>query len=416
MAKINPSKSEVEDVDLDQSVSFLSMEAIGEDGTLNLDTAKPIGSVYQGYTYFRDNDVLIAKITPCFENGKGAIAESLRNGIGFGTTELHVLRSRDDLDRRFLFYLTASLAFRQPGEASMYGAGGQKRVSDEFVLNFRSGFPPLSEQRSIATFLDRETAKIDELIANKKRLIELLQEKRAALITHAVTRGLNPDAPLRDSGIEWLGQIPKQWAVRRLKFAARAQTGFAFSSEDFVNEGTALLRIGDISPEGHIDLSEAKYLPTEFLAKHVEVAVKSGDIVMAMTGATIGKVGRYESDIPALLNQRVCMFRKASQMTANYLWYLLNAHFYIEHVLLIAFGGAQPNISDTDLLNCFVPLPPTAEQANIVRYLDLELAAMRAITAKVEGAITKLTEYRSALITAAVTGKIDVRNEVKIAA
>ena len=128
MAQVNPSKSEVDNVDLDQAVSFLPMESIGEDGSLDLNTARPLGSVYQGFTYFRDNDVLIAKITPCFENGKGAIAENLRNGIGFGTTELHVLRSRDDLDRRFLFYLTTSLAFREPGEASMYGAGGQKRA------------------------------------------------------------------------------------------------------------------------------------------------------------------------------------------------------------------------------------------------------------------------------------------------
>ncbi len=159
MAQVNPSKSEVDDVDLDQAVSFLPMESIGEDGSLDLDTARPLGSVYQGFTYFRDNDVLIAKITPCFENGKGAIAENLRNGIGFGTTELHVLRSGSELDRRFLFYLTASFAFRQPGEAWMYGAGGQKRVPDDFVLNFRSGFPPQPEQRAIAEFLDRETAR-----------------------------------------------------------------------------------------------------------------------------------------------------------------------------------------------------------------------------------------------------------------
>jgi len=264
--------------------------------------------------------------------------------------------------------------------------------------------------------LDRETAKIDELIAKKERLIGLLEEKRAALISHAVTRGLNPDAPLCDSGIEWLGQIPKHWEVRRLKFAARAQTGFAFSSEDFVNQGTPLLRIGDISPDGHIDFSDAKFLPVEFLTEHGEVAVNSGDIVMAMTGATIGKVGRYQGDVSALLNQRVCMFRNGSEMTANYLWYLLNAHFYIEHVLLIAFGGAQPNISDTDLLNCFVPVPPPSEQTDIVRYLDSQLAGMRATTAKVNDAISKLKEYRVAIITAAVTGKIDVRNEIKAVA
>ncbi len=132
MAEINPSKSEVDDVDLDQAVSFLPMESIGEDGSLDLDTARPLGSVYQGFTYFRDNDVLIAKITPCFENGKGAIAENLRNGIGFGTTELHVLRSGSELDRRFRskFSQRISAATRAADDCGVFGSGdGEDRQS-----------------------------------------------------------------------------------------------------------------------------------------------------------------------------------------------------------------------------------------------------------------------------------------------
>ena len=138
---------------------------------------------------------------------------------------LHVLRCGPELDRGFAFHLTLTDAFRKLGEAEMYGAGGQKRVPESFVTNLKHPIPPLPEQRAIAAFLDRETAKIDALVSKKERLIELLREKRTALITRAVTKGLDPDAPMKDSGVEWLGEIPAHWEVRRLKTIAAIRYG-----------------------------------------------------------------------------------------------------------------------------------------------------------------------------------------------
>src|SRR5207253_5080350 len=140
------------------------------------------------------------------ENGKGALARGLLNGVGFGTTELHVLHPRKEVDPRFLYYVTANPIFRQLGEAEMTGATGQKRVPDEFVKNHIVQLPSHNEQRAIADMLDKETARLDELIAEKARLLELLAEKRRALIPRAVTRGLNNAAPLRDTGLKWLGE------------------------------------------------------------------------------------------------------------------------------------------------------------------------------------------------------------------
>ena len=188
VVELNPSKSEISGRDKGTVVSFLPMEAIREDGSLNLDNERPIGELDSGYTYFRDGDVTIAKITPCYENGKGALMRGLLNGIGFGTTELIVARPQAmEITGPYLHYLFISPDFRSIGESYMYGAGGQKRVPDAFVRNFVTAFPPLSEQTKIATFLDRETAKIDRLVAEQRRLIELLQERRTALISAAVT-------------------------------------------------------------------------------------------------------------------------------------------------------------------------------------------------------------------------------------
>ncbi|MCK2096578.1 restriction endonuclease subunit S [Thauera aromatica] len=218
VADLNPSKSELAEWSRDTEVSFLPMEAIGDDGSLNLERVRPISEVETGYTYFRDGDVTVAKITPCFENGKGALMNGLREGAGFGTTELIVIRPRaDHVSSNYLNWIFRSRQFRQLGEASMYGAGGQKRVPDEFVRNFAIAFPPPAEQTTIAAFLDRETAKIDALLAEQEKLIALLAEKRQATISHAVTKGLNPDAPMKDSGVAWLGEVPAHWKVARMK-------------------------------------------------------------------------------------------------------------------------------------------------------------------------------------------------------
>lgn len=188
IAQLNPSKGETTELDRETEVSFLPMEAIGDDGSINLERTRPIGEVETGYTYFREGDVTIAKITPCFENGKGAVMRGLFGGIGFGTTELIVARAKPfEATSNYLHWLFISTWFRKHGEASMYGAGGQKRVPDDFVRDFTIVFPAISEQQTIAAFLDRETAKLDTLTAEAKTAITLFQERRTALISAAVT-------------------------------------------------------------------------------------------------------------------------------------------------------------------------------------------------------------------------------------
>ena len=186
--KLNPSKSELGELDKKTEVSFLPMEAIGEEGALSLEKTKPLSEVESGYTYFREGDVTIAKITPCFENGKGAVMKGLHNGFGFGTTELIVARPIDGkVTSDFLYRLFSSTQFRKNAEGSMYGAGGQKRVPDEFIREFQAGLPPVNDQIKITEFLDYETAKFESLIKEATSVISLLNERRSALISAAVT-------------------------------------------------------------------------------------------------------------------------------------------------------------------------------------------------------------------------------------
>lgn len=183
---LNPVKSEL-NIPEDTLVSFIPMEAVNFDKNLTLSEERNLDEVYKGYTYFKNDDVVLAKITPCFENGKSAIAQNLTNGIAFGTTELHVLRPQDSINNHFLYYLIKSDSFMKIGESEMYGAGGQKRVPEEFIKNFLIGLPPYYEQVTIADYLDQETAKIDRLCETVNQTIGRLKEYRTALITQAVT-------------------------------------------------------------------------------------------------------------------------------------------------------------------------------------------------------------------------------------
>jgi len=184
--KLNPKKSSL-DMEPSQLVSFIAMDAIGEHGGLNLDEVREFGEVCDGYTYFADGDLCIAKITPCFENGKGSLVKGLVNGVGFGTTELHVIRPGSNIDRRFLFYISISDDFRKIGESKMYGAAGQKRVGEAFIKDWMPPLPPLRTQQRIARFLDNEAARIDKLTNKIRHSIECLSEYRTAVITAAVT-------------------------------------------------------------------------------------------------------------------------------------------------------------------------------------------------------------------------------------
>ena len=184
--KTNPSKGEIKLND-DELVSFIPMEAVGEFGGLSLDAEKELGVMGGGYTYFADNDVVVAKITPCFENGKGAIASGLKNGVAFGTTELHVMRSDDTLLPDYLFHLTMSHPFRCLGESEMYGAGGQKRVPETFLKDFRIGLPPVNEQQDIIDYINKVNQKLDLQMSKATDVIDRLAEYRSALIINAVT-------------------------------------------------------------------------------------------------------------------------------------------------------------------------------------------------------------------------------------
>ncbi len=416
VADVNPVDAYTSRLPLDTEVSFVPMEAVGEYGGLRLDNTTTVGDTKAGYTHFRDNDVLVAKITPCFENGKGALARGLVNGQAFGTTELHVLRPGASFYAGFLFYLSISRPFRLIGEAAMYGAGGQKRISDDFVRNFRSAFPNVSEQRQIATFLDRETARIDALIEKKRKLIELLQEQRAAIITRAVTRGLDPHAPMKNSGVEWLGEIPAHWSALRLKqLLTQIEQGWSPDCENRIAapEEWGVMKAGCVNG-GRFNQMEHKTLPAEvYPPKSLEI--RPGDLLMSRASGSRELVGSVavvrECRSQLLLCDKLFRLYPDDQNDARYLVYALSgksARAQIE-VALSGGSGMANNIAQSVVKDLLLGVPHREEQVRIANFLDHETTRFDSVAKVVYRAMDQLLDLRSSLITAAVTGAIDVR-------
>ncbi|MFD1406937.1 restriction endonuclease subunit S [Kroppenstedtia eburnea] len=406
---LNPSKKEVDRVPKTTSVTFLPMESVSEAGEIDLSKSKEIKDVESGYTYFRDGDVILAKITPCFENGKAAVVENLKNKIGFGSTEFHVLRVKDQISNRFIFYLIQSHAFKKIGEANMIGSAGQKRVPESFILNYRQAFPSPKDQKAIADFLDRETGKLDRLVEKKERLIELLREKRQALITQAVTKGLNPNVPMKDSGIEWLGEVPEHWKVLKIKWLSKVKRGASPRPiEDpiyFDNNGEyAWVRIADVT-SSNMYLKKTSQTLSE-LGASLSVKLPPGKLFLSIAGS-VGK--------PCISGIKCCIhdgFVYFPDLQEN------EKFFYYVFASGAPYGGlgklgTQLNLNTDIVGDIYTGVPEIKEQLEIVKYLDNQTSKIDTLISKLQIQITKIKEYRQALISSAVTGKIDVREKVR---
>ena len=296
----------------------------------------------------------------------------------------------------------------------MYGAGGQKRISGDFVRNFRHPLPSFSEQHAIADFLDLETAKIDALVAKKERLIELLQEKRTALITRVVTRGLDPNVPTKDSGVEWLGEVPAHWEVRPLKSMSDLQTGLTLGKR---YEGEAVttrpyLRVANVQ-DGYLALDDISEVEVS-VRDAARFELRMGDVLVT-EGGDFDKLGRghvWEEQIAQCLHQNhiFAVRPRRTALTPHFLALVTSSGY--GRAYFTATSKQSTNLASTNatkLRNLPVALPGLAEQVEIVHWASHESARIDGLVAKTREAIEKLNELRTALISAAVTGKIDVR-------
>lgn len=296
----------------------------------------------------------------------------------------------------FVHHLFRSVAFQE--EYYRYGKG---IVADLWSTNYGEmkaitlAVPPMEEQQLIAAFLDRETAKIDALVAAQERLIALLKEKRQAVISHAVTKGLDPDAPMKDSGIEWLGEIPAHWEVLPLRWHASCSSGHSLDADQFSREQTPSLNVPVFGGNGLMGFS-------------IEGNVDGRAVIVGRVGALCGNVHVAPNTVWVTDNALIVRLTTRS-IDLQYLAWALTARQLND----LASKTAQPLITGSQVLGQRMPQPPIREQNEINDYLSAQLAAFEGLTQKAEVMIALLHERRVTLISDAVTGKIDVRGFVE---
>ncbi|MBP8773095.1 MAG: restriction endonuclease subunit S [Acinetobacter johnsonii] len=398
---LNPKKSTLSE-EKDSLCTFLPMEKL-RTNTVTLDETRPIHEVYGGYSYFCDDDILIAKVTPCFENGNIAVANGLVNGIGFGSTEINVLRVNEKGHNRFLYYRLQEEQFRTIAKSEMRGTGGLKRVPTELFESFTIGLPDTDEQASIAATLDRETARIDALVEKKTRFIELLKEKRQALITHAVTKGLDPNVKMKDSGVEWIGEVPEHWEVKPF---------FALVTElNRKNVGLVETNILSLSYGNIIQKPETRNMGLTPESYETYQIVESGEIVFRFTDLQNDKRSLRSAQVTQRgIITSAYMAVKPQSIDSTYFAWLMRSYDLCK-VFYAMGGGLRQSLKFEDVRRLPVLIPPVDEQSAITNTINAGTARIDALVEKTEQSITLLKERRAAFITAAVTGQIDLRGK-----
>lgn len=352
---------------------------------------------------FQKDDVLFGKLRPYL--AKVFLAQE----EGLSSTEALVFRSSEVIYPKFLSYYCLSQDFINEVNGTTFGSK-MPRASWDDISSFRMVYPSLDEQKIIADFLDKRIAQVDALIAKQETLLEKLAEQRVALISHAVTKGLNPDVEMKESGVSWFNQIPKSWDVKKLKFViTKIQTGSTppsavteyYSSDDIVWYGPA-----DFLDENYILSGSVKKISALALEDKVVKPVLKGSIMMIGIGATLGKVAI--TNVDCTTNQQINSLIPIEGFSAKYLMYQLNS---LRDIVKLLSSASTLGIINQEKTKCLkIIVPSLNDQNEIVEFLDKELNEISEVKKSVEQTINKLKEYRSTLITQVVTGKIDVRN------
>jgi type I restriction enzyme S subunit len=388
LAAINPPTPEFDRLPDDASVPFVPLEAVWPDG-LDVSRRRPKAQVAMGYTRFLERDIVIPKITPTFQADRTTIATGLDGGVAAGTTELHVVRVGRGADRRYVRYLLSSRPFLHGGEAEMIGVAGQKRVPDEWLRNLRVPVLLVAAQRAIADFLDAETARIDALIAKKRRVMDVLAEREGVVLERELQRSSRGAVPFR----RLLSEPPQYGAVE--------------PGDEGEPDWPRYVRITDLRPNGTLRDDDIKRL-------HPSVArpflLHEGDLLFARSGATSGKAFRYQTSMGEAAFAgyliRIRVDRACALPEFIELW--TQTTHYWRQISEATVQATIQNVNAERYSELLVPEVPLATQTQLVRVLGQMRRDHRVSVRLLDRQISLLHERRQALITAAVTGQLDI--------
>ena len=417
----------------DTQVSFVPMAAVGAaDGSIDADTVRPYAEVKKGYTHFRENDVLFAKVTPCMENGKMAVARKLKNGMGFGSTEFHVLRPREGVDPHYVYHFVSSQTFRKEAARHMTGAVGLRRVPSAFLESAEIPLPALGVQREIVAELEKQFSRLDEAVANLQRVKANLKRYKASVLKAAVEgRLVETEATLArregrtyETGEQLLQRILEE---RRAKWVGKGKYkepavpdtagfnslpgGWVWASGDQLTsvitdgehitprrtpEGVLLLSARNVL-NGRLALDDVDYVPEdeyERIAKRI--AIQAGDVLLSCSG-TVGRSCVVPAGLRFTLVRSVAVLRPVI-MLADFMTYNLQSPLGQSQIDDRKTQTAQANLFQGKIRQLVFALPPLAEQARIVAEVDRHLSIIREVEVEVEANLQRAQALRQATL------------------
>ena len=387
----------------DSGVRFLRTSDINDDGNLEDSKVYVPSSLVADYI-LNDGDILLSRSGTI---GRSFLYQSDIHGVCSYAGYLVRFVPNSEVLPKYVFLFTKTRAFKHFLHVMSISSTIENLNGDKYA-NLYLPLPPLAEQAAIARYLDRADERIRRAISAKERLIELLTEQRQAVIQRAVTRGLNDHAPLRSSGVDWLGDIPAHWQVRRLKqlCTGSALYGANVAAVHYQDSGVRFLRTSDINDDGYLEDSKV-YVPSSLVADYI---LNDGDILLSRSG-TIGRSFLYQSDIHGVCSYAgyLVRFVPNSEVLPKYVFLFTKTRAFKHFLHVMSISSTIENLNGDKYANLYLPLPPLAEQAAIARYLDRATADIDDAIAGARRQAELLREYRARLIADAVCGRIDTR-------
>ena len=341
--------------------------------------------------------------------GKNICIDARTEGSTFGAFMM-IFRSQ--------YYGFLNQYFNSPiftSQSGLFLTATINQLTSGTLNNFYIAIPDsIEEQQSIANYLDHKTTQIDTLIAKKEQFISLLQEERTAVINQAVTKGLDPKVKMKDSGIEWLGEIPEHWKLMKIGSLSQCITGYAFKSDNFSFENGIKIIRGDNVTENSLRWGEKTRYWNEYSEVLDRFQLQKNDIVIGMDGSKVGKNYAYveEKDLPLLLVQRVARIRSNSELIAKWIHFNIGAYNFKYYINLSKTDPAIPHITLKNITSYPICMPDIDELNLIIEKLNLKIEKLDETIKNSQQEIELLKEYKTALISEVVTGKVDVRNEI----
>lgn len=397
---IRPPKSEARKLLKDtDKVSFVPMRDLGIDSKhLNLEEERELSTVSGSYTYFADNDVLLAKITPCFENGKLGVASGLTNGVGFGSSEFIVLRSKETVAPTYLYYFLSQPSFRLAGQAVMTGAVGHRRVPNDYIENTEIPLPSISEQKRIVAILDEAFADIEQVRAKTEQNLKNAHELFESYLQQVFSQ--------RGEG----------WVEKALGDVCKFENGDRGknypSRSNFVESGFAFINAGHID-DGIVNFSKMNYIAGKNYDLLSRGKIKKGDILFCLRGS-LGKFAVIEDDTQGAIASSLVIVRPHSDLSVSFLLHYLRSGLCKSMIEKYAGGAAQPNLGAKDLAKFSISVPPAPQQLQTSEKLNSLMAAVENLESVYSEKLAALDELKKSILQKAFSGELTKKTSLEV--